>query len=105
MEKLLAIQPCHRRLTKEGLYLRRFLTELGLEVKTLQIYCDNQGVLELSKNPVNHHFAREEVEDGEVVVKHTPSIHMPTNGFTKPTERATLLKLCAASGIKTLDVG
>uniref|UniRef100_A0A6V7JVV1 Reverse transcriptase Ty1/copia-type domain-containing protein n=1 Tax=Bracon brevicornis TaxID=1563983 RepID=A0A6V7JVV1_9HYME len=62
--------------TKEAMYLRRFLTELGFEPLTAsQLFCDNNGALKLAKNPVyhsrtkhidvKHHFVREALETDE----------------------------------------
>ena len=61
--------------SKEGLWLKRFVSELGWEQKKVEILCDNQSALKLMKNPTYHartkhisvqyHFVRELIEAGE----------------------------------------
>ena len=62
--------------SKEGLWLKRFVSELGWEQKKVEILCDNQSALKLMKNPTYHartkhisvqyHFVRELIEAGEL---------------------------------------
>jgi hypothetical protein len=56
---------------KEALWFRKLGGDLGLDLGTVQIYCDNQGAIRLLKHPIAsqrskhidviHHFARERV--------------------------------------------
>ena len=62
--------------TKEALWLRLLLADLGIVVNTFQIMADNQSALKLLKNPVSsmrskhidvvYHFARERVARRDV---------------------------------------
>ena len=62
--------------TKEALWLRKLLTDLRLSVDTIVIRMDNQGALQLLKNPITsmkskhigvvYQFARERVERKEL---------------------------------------
>ena len=65
--------------SKEGLYLSRFLTELGLrDPSPITLSVDNQGAVDLAYNPEHHQrtkhierrhfFVREAVERGEIRV-------------------------------------
>ncbi|GJV06619.1 retrotransposon protein, putative, ty1-copia subclass [Tanacetum coccineum] len=57
---------------KEAIWLRRLLEELGVELNTVAVNCDNQGAIHLSRNHVFHertkhinmryHFIREVLE-------------------------------------------
>ena len=44
--------------TKECMWLRNIMGELGYTLKPIKLYCDNQAALKLSKNPVLHHKSR-----------------------------------------------
>uniref|UniRef100_A0A6V7IJ77 Retrovirus-related Pol polyprotein from transposon TNT 1-94 n=1 Tax=Bracon brevicornis TaxID=1563983 RepID=A0A6V7IJ77_9HYME len=81
--------------TKEAMYLRRFLMELGFESLTdLQLFCDNNGALKLAKNPVyhsrtkhidvKHHFVREALEtDDHLRISYIPTTEMTADILTK----------------------
>jgi hypothetical protein len=68
--------------TKEAIWMKKPMKELGYmkEKKATMIQCDNQGAISLTKNPtqhgrtkhinVQHHFAREQVENGLVMLKY-----------------------------------
>jgi hypothetical protein len=82
--------------TKEGVWIRRFLSEIGLGSpcqKPTPIYSDNQGSIALVKNPVNHartkhidikhHFVREKTEGGQVQVIFCGTEEMVADVLTK----------------------
>jgi hypothetical protein len=60
--------------SKEALWLRRFVEELGWEQPCVEVLCDNQSALKLMKNPqyhsktkhiaIQYHFLRELIEEG-----------------------------------------
>ena len=62
--------------SKEALWLKRFIGELGTNQSPVKILCDNQSALKLMKNPQYHartkhisvqfHFIRELIEEGEI---------------------------------------
>ena len=80
--------------TKEALWLRQLLPELGLDPTPMQIMCDSLGALRSLKNPiitqrtkhidVMHHFVRERVADGYVHLEFIPGEHNIADLFTKP---------------------
>jgi cell wall-associated NlpC family hydrolase len=79
--------------TKEALWLRGLLAELGLPYQTIQIYADNQGAMQLVKNPivsarskhidVRYHFVREHVAKEEVAFHYISTNEMKADSLTK----------------------
>nr|GEW71301.1 retrovirus-related Pol polyprotein from transposon TNT 1-94 [Tanacetum cinerariifolium] len=63
---------------KEVTWLRGMVNEFGLHQEVLVVYCDNRSVVHLTKNnklhsktkhiEVRHHFVRDIVEKGEIIV-------------------------------------
>ncbi|GAB4832444.1 hypothetical protein Ancab_040266 [Ancistrocladus abbreviatus] len=62
--------------SKEAVWLKMVLEELGHKQEKMTLFCDNQSALHLARNPVFHsktkhirvqyHFVREKVEEGTV---------------------------------------
>ena len=80
--------------TKELLWMRRFLKELGHESNNpTNLFTDNQSALALSKNPVSHarvkhidihhHFICDAIQDNVVWVQHIPIEDMIADSLTK----------------------
>ena len=80
---------------KELLFLRqvwRFMIP-GKGMPCFPVFEDNQGALQLSKNPVSnsnskhidvrHHFLRELVRQGDIIVDHVPSEYQHADILTK----------------------
>jgi hypothetical protein len=88
---------------KEALWLRKLAADLNLEVKTLNMYCDNQGSIKLLKHPiasarskhidVMHHFVRERIARGEVQFEYCSTERMVADIFTKALP-VTKLEFC-----------
>ncbi|PPR03037.1 hypothetical protein CVT24_012297 [Panaeolus cyanescens] len=92
---------------KEVIWLRGLMSEVlagvGLshhvkdELKPTLLYCDNQGAIALSENPVYHartkhidihfHFVRQSITTGDVKVEHIRTANMIADIFTKPLAR------------------
>eukprot|EP00253_Pinus_taeda_P032099 PITA_32099 len=79
----------------EAVWLRRMLADMhASQTGPTSLFCDNQGVLKLAKNPVFHeqtkhvethcHYIRQLVEDGFVRLKYVPTTKQPADIFTKP---------------------
>jgi hypothetical protein len=84
--------------TKEALWLKRFMLELGLSKgEPVLIHVDNQGCMALAKNPEFHartkhidiqcHFIREVVANQEVQLKYLRTQEMVADVLTKPLPR------------------
>jgi hypothetical protein len=78
----------------ECIWLRRLVSNLGMDVTTpTTIYEDNQGAIDIAKNPkhhdrtkhidVSHHFVRERVASKELYVEHCPTGEMTADILTK----------------------
>ena len=83
---------------QEAVWLRRLLEDIGLEQKgPSTIYEDNQGAIELAKNPrfhnrtkhnnVSFHYVREQVNLKTVSVKYCPTNLMLADIMTKGLSR------------------
>ena len=90
--------------TREAVWWRSFLTELGMKLPSPStIISDSQGSIALAKNPafhsrtkhidIKHHFVREQVAAGVIVMKHVPTEDMVADVLTKPLSRDRHVKL------------
>ncbi|GJY97481.1 retrotransposon protein, putative, ty1-copia subclass [Tanacetum coccineum] len=78
---------------KEVIWLRGLLEELGVELNTVAVNCDNQGAIHLSRNHVFHertkhinvryHFIREVLEAKTVEVLKVGTEHNAADALTK----------------------
>ena len=95
--------------TKEALWLRVLLADLGIVVNTFPIRADNQSALKLLKNPVVsnrakhidvvYHFARERVVKGDVKFDYICTDEMLADMLTKPVPRSKLELCCEGIGM------
>lgn len=78
----------------ELLWIKSLLSELHVKLISVpRIFCDNQGAVYITANPVLHartkhleldlHFVREKAIRGEIVVRHIPADSQVADGFTK----------------------
>ena len=99
----------------EVTWVENLLTELS--IRLLQppiVYCDNVGVLYLSKNPaiqtrmkhvaVDFHYVRDKVHNNKIRVAHVHAQDQLADMLTKPLSKAVfkrnLSKLCTPSNCK-----
>ncbi len=88
--------------TKEAIWLRTFLSELGFKMDApLPLLIDNQSAIALAKNSafhdrtkhiaVRYHFIREKYEAGEIDVSYVPTGDQVADVLTKglPREKHT----------------
>jgi len=95
--------------TKEGLWLRKLLTDLGKPLKPIVIQSDNQAAISLIKNPITsmrskhidviHHLARERVVRGEVVFSYVNTADNVADMLTKPLLELKFLACCKGMGM------
>ena len=99
--------------TQEVIWLRRLFTDVGVppEGPTI-IHEDNQGAIAMAKNPVGHartkhidirhHFVREGVQNGAIVLKYIATDEMIADMLTKPLPKHRFEKLVTELGMKTV---
>ncbi|GJU50061.1 reverse transcriptase domain-containing protein [Tanacetum coccineum] len=85
---------------KEAIWLRGLLEELGVELNTVAVNCDNQGAIHLSRNHVFHertkhinvryHFIREVLEAKKVKVLKVGTEHNAVDALMKVVPRLKL---------------
>jgi len=96
--------------TKELLWLRGLLTELGYENDNpTDLFTDNQSALALAKNPVSHarakhidvrhHFVRDAIQDNVVWVQYIPTEDMTADSLTKALGREKHWKCTTRMGM------
>jgi transposase InsO family protein len=89
---------------KELLWLKQFLTELGLAVDgPIKVFIDNQAAQALAENPVSHQrtkhidiryfFLREHVAAGTIQLAYINTLENPADLFTKSVEKPVFEKL------------
>ena len=96
--------------TKEGLWLRKLLSEMQLDITIIDIKADSQSAIKLLKNPVFsmrskhidviYHFARERVMRGEVRFHYIRTDLMVADALTKPVPASKFHFCRSAMGVK-----
>jgi hypothetical protein len=95
---------------REGLWLASLFQQLSRPVQLpMQLWEDNQGTINVSKNPVNHvgmkhidvrYFAiRNWIQENKLRVDYLQTSDMLADAFTKPLNGARLRTLCEAMGM------
>jgi hypothetical protein len=98
--------------SREILWMRNLLTEIGVEVKgPSPLMVDNQSALHVLKNPEHHgrmkhidvkyHWVRDSVKRGDTEVHFLPTHDMIADIFTKPLPRAAVEQHRLALGLES----
>lgn len=82
---------------QEAAWLIQLSKEMGMIINPLNIHCDNQSAIKLTKsegyNPrtkhidIRYHFIREKIKNGEIIVKFLPTTKMVADSLTKPVTK------------------
>ena len=97
--------------TKEAIWIRRFLSEINTDLPTKMIvYSDNQSAISLCRNStfhartkhidIRHHFLREKVESGELEISFCGTEDMTADILTKGLCREKHRKFSEGMGIQ-----
>jgi len=91
--------------TKEMIWLKNLLKELGKGQDEPSLFSDSQSAICLAKNPILHsrckhielkyHFIRNLINDGDLILLKIPGAENPADMLTK-TVTTTKLRLCIA---------
>lgn len=83
---------------KEAIWLRGLVSELGLQQDVLVIFCDSQSAVHLTRNSkyhsrtkhieIKHHFIRDIVDTGDIIVEKIHTTENPADMLTKPLPSA-----------------
>nr|GEV15467.1 ribonuclease H-like domain-containing protein [Tanacetum cinerariifolium] len=86
-----------RKACQQALWMKQALIDYDVRLDNVPIMCDNKGVIDLSKNPVQHsrtkhikirhHFLRDNVQKGHISIKKVPSVDNIADIITKPLKR------------------
>ena len=96
--------------TQEAIWLRRLFADIGVVMKSAtKLYEDNQGAIDLSKNPKHHnrtkhidvsyHFTRERIASKEIDVGYVPTTENLADIMTKALSRGPYEKFRDALGV------
>ena len=98
---------------QEAVWLRRFLRSLGLGPhidEAVLLYSDSTSALAYAKDPkyhgkskhidIRHHYIRDMVAQGEVVLKHISTGSMVADPLTKPIARDVFLSHISSMGLR-----
>ena len=93
--KTLSLSSCEAeyRATKEAVWLRYVLIDLGLVLKSSTVFkCDNHGAIQLAYNPIYHsktkhldldaHYIRGLIADGILSLEYCPTEQQEADTFT-----------------------
>ncbi|GJY12238.1 retrovirus-related pol polyprotein from transposon TNT 1-94 [Tanacetum coccineum] len=82
---------------QHALWMKQALIDYEVRLDDVPIMCDNKGVIDLSKNPVQHsrtkhikirhHFLRDNVQKGHISIKKVSSVDNIADILTKPLKR------------------
>nr|GEZ30452.1 copia protein [Tanacetum cinerariifolium] len=94
---------------QQALWMKQALIDYNVRLDDVPIICDNKGVIDLSKNPVQHsrtkhieirhHFLRDNVQKGHVSIEKVPCVDNITDILTKPLKRESFNYLCFGLGM------
>ncbi|KAG9442739.1 hypothetical protein H6P81_018593 [Aristolochia fimbriata] len=91
------------------LWMKQMLADYGVPSGVLTVYCDNTSAINISKNPVQHsrmkhidirhHFIRELVEGGKVILEYLSTENQLADMFTKSLDAKRFEFLRGALGL------
>ena len=77
--------------------MKQQLENFGIAMDHIPIKCDNTSAICLTKNPIQHfrtkhieirhHFIRDHVQKGNIMLESVDTLHQITDIFTKPLDR------------------
>lgn len=94
---------------KETIFIRKLLNEIGYNIETPLVYCDNLAAIEIAKNPKDNqrakhidlkfHFVRNAIKNNEIDLNYIKSKDNKADIFTKPLNSNLFNNNCQQIGI------
>ena len=85
------------------LYMKQTLLDFGVKLDRIPLLCDNESVVKIAKNPVQHsrtkhidirhHFLRDHEAKGDISLQGVRSEEQLADIFTKPLDESTFVRL------------
>jgi hypothetical protein len=85
------------------LWMKATLKDFGITFKKVPLLCDNESVVKLTNNPVQHqrtknidvrhHFIRDHQQKGDITIENVGTDDQLANIFTKPLDEKRFCKL------------
>ena len=76
------------------LWIKQQLSDFGVALHNIPIFCDNTSAINITKNPVQHsrtkhikirhHFIRDHALKGDICIEHVDTLNQLVDIFTKP---------------------
>jgi hypothetical protein len=96
----------------QALYMKQQLEDFEIYLDHIPIWCDNTSAINLTKNPIQHsrtkhieirhHFLRDHVQKGDIVVEFIRSEDQFADIFTKPLQEDQFCRLRRELGMTRL---
>ena len=93
--------------------MKQTFRDYGIKLDQIPILCDNTSAINLSKNPIQHsrtkhieirhHFLRDHVQKGDVVIKFVSTENQLANIFTKPLSEEHFIKIRHELGMMNVE--
>nr|GEV43661.1 hypothetical protein [Tanacetum cinerariifolium] len=89
---------------QQALWMKQALIDYDVRLDDVPLMCDNEGVIDLSKNPVQHsrtkhieirhHFLCDNVQKGHISIEKVPFVNNIANIHTKPLKHESFNYIC-----------
>ena len=83
--------------------MKQTLLDYGVKLSRVPLLCDNESTVKLANNPVQHsrtkhidirhHFIRDHVAKGEILLRNVGTKEQLADIFTKPLDESTFSRL------------
>src|SRR5438105_190920 len=85
------------------LYMKQTLRDYGIKLRSVPLLCDNESAVQIANNPIQHsrtkhieirhHFLRDNVANGNILLRNVQSEDQLADIFTKPLNEITFSRL------------